>query len=491
MVAWAMEEFDLTDETQYWVYATTPTLWTELKNHLERNEADSMYISSCQYYDPKHKHHSVKEGDVIFIYTKATAPKTGFVCVAQVASPMIDNEAAGSTITVYADQNLNRCCYRLVSVMMFDPIKLNSVIGDLPDVRSKQEFSGKYLKLTTVFNLFPHDSGDRLLANIISCCPEQVAFDEVSRDSVSDSGSVASGHGTGAGDGDMDGETATETEPAPEAEAPVVVNMEGMIIPMMIVLCQRALNSVVSQPDQEGEVIYEHLLNCRSCDVTDNGDSRARLLLSWSRATVEYSEVDSNHDEFKGSLIAYHGLTESAPTNVVPGTPLVKLLNIIEEGNLYNNCMLVQAYLPDAGAPTASDNDVVRTDSDADVVHADSDCDAGRPDSDADVVCADSDADVVCADSDADIVCADSETDVVCTGSDADVVGADSETDTVCADSETDAVCADSESDAVHTESESDAVHTESETDTVTKSETITRRPKKKILVPGRSRRKN
>jgi len=77
-------KFIINDTTRYWLYVTTTKLWQDLRNHFENN--DDMYISSF-------RESTVNDEDIIIVYAKEkTAPKNGFVCVAQVQGDQIFNE---------------------------------------------------------------------------------------------------------------------------------------------------------------------------------------------------------------------------------------------------------------------------------------------------------------------------------------------------------------------------------------------------------------
>jgi len=380
-----MDNFNITDDTNFWIYVTTAKLWKDLEYHFENNI--DMYISTYKYS-------YVSNGDIIVIYSKdKTSPsKTGFVCVVQVKSDQIDN--LSGKINIYSDKNLNKYCFH-VETCVFLPklVKIDDIVPyiTVDSFKSKKSFTGKYLRYDSVFNKIDQDLGNNIVNSFFELTPDSISFEDNQRSEFIDESSDDVSHINIENDTSIDDQIENFDDDTnncnrdpkdsrlakspernlgnpdhqkdsgnksrkkskggmkkdePKCNEDNNINNEQLgNIPVMIVLCKKSLNELISEPDNEPNILYNHLLNCNICDVTDNDNIRIKLLNLWKDSDILYLETDSEKDEYNSALNAYHNLKNHNPFGDID-KPTIRLLNIIEEGNIYNNCMLIESYFP-------------------------------------------------------------------------------------------------------------------------------------------------
>lgn len=338
-----MDYFDVTIKTNFWIYVTTTKLWNDLKEHLENNT--DMFISTFKYS-------YVGSGDIIIIYSKdKISSKTGFVCVAQNKYNQIDNSS--NKINIFSDKNLNKYCYQIETCIFLPKlIKIEHIVPYLSGVESfknKRSFTSKYLRYDSIFNKIYYDLGYRIVKSFFELNPDSVNFEDNQDEEYIDNNSDISQINS---DIKSDNKSLHDQDDPDNLSDNQNSNSKGTDtnefgnIPIMIVLCPRSLDKLVCEPDNEGNILYDHLLNCNICDVTDNGNIKTRLLNLWEGSDISYLEVDSSQDEYISALNSYYHLKNHNPFGEVDKST-IRLLNIIEQNNIYNNCMLIESYFHD------------------------------------------------------------------------------------------------------------------------------------------------
>ena len=305
----------------------TPGLWADLKRHFEHSE--DMFISSS-------RESCVKKGDIIFVYEKnIIASKKGFVCIVQTKTAQIKN----IKYKIFPDQNLNKYCFGVDTVSIFDKVMINDINGPLCSIESyknKASFAIRFLKYDSIFTALNNDIGYCLLENILrhlETLPD-IDDEEHEKDPHNQTDPLTEGS-----------DDSTEVSVNANAnDQTTEVEIEYGNIPVMVVLCEKALNSIVNEPDNEPSVIHDHMINCKACDITDNGNCIPKLLQIWNETTIIYEEGDSNYDELTNCLESYYSLKKFNPSTNLK-TSQIKLLNIIDQDHIYNNCMIILSYI--------------------------------------------------------------------------------------------------------------------------------------------------
>jgi hypothetical protein len=332
-----MENFNLTKNTNFWVYVTTSKLWTELENHLQNSQ--KMFISTFKYP-------MVTNDGVLLVYIKGKALKVGFACVMQVKGDRIDNSSG--EIKIFTDLNLNAYCYQIETVVFLPSlIKIDDIVTHLDSIESfknKKSFSGKYLRFDSIFNQIDNDLGSAIMGNlfkIVQQAPAPVPNNKNTRKQKVEGRGKQGKKKKEEADPNEINQGKHEVDPNEIDNSVCTGN-----VPVMVVLCQAALNKLVSEPDNEPNIVYDHLMDCNQCDVTDNGDIKVKLISRWSTSDISYLEVDSKQDEYTSSINAYHNIKRHNPFGDVDKCT-IRLLNIIELGNTYNDCMILESYFPE------------------------------------------------------------------------------------------------------------------------------------------------
>lgn len=319
-----MDNFNITGKTKFWIYVTTSKLWKELEDYIEKNT--EMFISTFKYP-------YVTKGDIVLIYSKnkIDKSKTGFVCITQIISDQIDNSSG--KIKIFSDKNLNLFCYQIKPVIFLPQIiKIDDIlpyINNIDTFKNKTSFIVNYLKYDSIFKQLDHKLGNTISESFFDINPESISFE----DNKNEPDEIIS-----------DDESQLDSSDKNTIDQKKNHNDKGNI-PLMVILCPKALDKLVCEPDNESNIIYDHLLNCKVCDVTDNGNIQAKLINIWKDSDISYLETDSDQDEYKLALDSYYNLKNHNPFDD-DEKPTIRLLNIIEQGNIYNDCMIIESYFP-------------------------------------------------------------------------------------------------------------------------------------------------
>lgn len=348
-----MDNFNITNGTNFWIYVTTINLWHNLKKHFENNT--EMFISTFQ-------HSNVVNGDIIIIYVK-DKNKSGFVCMTQTKSNQIENFSG--KVKIFSDNNLNSYCFQIETcIFLPNLVKIKNISPYLSDIKSfknNQNFSSKYLKCYYTFNKLDYDLGYNIIKSLFQLNPISVSFErdenDINIEKTTNNKNIKSKNNTklkknntkSKNNTKLNNDTKKLKNNNPENNNLKNNDTNNFTnngnIPIMIVLCAKSLDQLLNEPDNESNVIYDHLLNCNVCDVTDNDNVKAKLLNLWNSSNISYFEVDSTHEEYISALDSYHNLRNYNPFEQVD-KPSINLLNIIEQNNIYNNCMLITSFFP-------------------------------------------------------------------------------------------------------------------------------------------------
>ena len=323
--------FDINDDTNFWIYVTTIKLWEKFKN-------SNMIATS--------KDSTVEKDDIIIIYIRGS----GFICIAQIGSEKIDN--SDGKIKIFADKNLNQYCYQIQNYVFLKTIKMRDVISKINEMNIYK--FNKYVRGDSVFNSISYSLGYDIvkiilidLAEFIDNEPKsdddqkKIPKKNISKKKIINKRKISNNNKKISNKNNIDNNNIPDKNNVSSEQ-----NNKGNV-PIMIVLCQRGLDELLREPDNESKVIFDHMFNCDECDITDNGEIRTKLFINWYKSTIEYSEVDSKDEKFNEALDAYHNLRKYTSSNDTTNSK-IKLLNIIEQDHLYNNCMLIESYfVPD------------------------------------------------------------------------------------------------------------------------------------------------
>ena len=177
-----MYNFNISEHTKFWIYTTTTKLWKELETHLQNS--DDMFISTFIFS-------AVNRNEIVIIYVKnkSSPSKTGFVCLVQTKSDQMDN--SHGKIKIFMDQNLNKYCYQLSTVVFLpELVKIDGIIpyiSSIPSFKSKTSFITKYLKYDSVFNKLDYDIGKSIMEGFFTILPESINFEDKNDELIDDS----------------------------------------------------------------------------------------------------------------------------------------------------------------------------------------------------------------------------------------------------------------------------------------------------------------
>lgn len=328
-----MDNFNITKDTKFWIYVTTIKLWNDLQNHLENS--NDMYISTFKYS-------YIESGDIIIIYAKdkISSTKTGFVCIVQTKSKQIDNSLR--KIKIFLDKNLNNYCYQLETIIFLPTlIKIDDIIpyiNTIDSFKNKRSFTINHLKYDSVFNKIDQNMGRELVKSFFELNPDSVSFEDNQEKQHSENTSESYENIN------IDNKINDNSNKTQNVYDEIIQDTGN--VPILIVLCKDSLNKLIMNPDNESNILFDHLLNCNICDVTDNDNIKTKLLNLWKDADISYLEVDSDQNDYTVALDHYYNLKKHNPFGDID-KPNIRLLNIIEQNNIYNNCMIIESYFPE------------------------------------------------------------------------------------------------------------------------------------------------
>ena len=301
-----MDNFCINKNTEFYLFVTNQKLSCEYRTYINKVNPKEMMISSPAWS-------KLNPDDIIFLYIKGKT--SGFFGLVQIKTEQITNEE----YIIYNDNNLNKYCYGIEEVILFDDIHYDQL--DL--ILLKKAFVCKYLRSENLFKSLDYPFGCTL-------------FNEITKVMNSKPISISIP--------DLVENVENEIETTDNVESDIKINDDGNI-PFLIVLCNLALEGIQEDSDKAAEILFNHVYDCDACDITDNGEVRLKLLPIWKNLEFEYDDVDSNYPELTAALAAYHSMNRYNPFNC-NDSPKIKILNIAEQDNLYNECILIVSNIP-------------------------------------------------------------------------------------------------------------------------------------------------
>lgn len=331
----------------YFLYKINKKCWTELVSYWKTTK--QLYIGS-------HKKSIMKKNDICLIYI-IDKKNDGFICVLNIMSDQLSIQ--------------NKMCFNITYFILPKPIHIDTIdpnISMLDTYVNKKHFMAKYVRLYLVFNsinaiigktIYDILNGNNSNSNNISI-EQNISVNRNNRisyfDDTDDNISISSkenniecidiqsnsSHNDNSID-NIDSIDNISDNISVSSETIIEINKYG-IIPILIELCENAINEFMDVRCVEADIIYSHLFNCDKCDITNNNSNTIIFKLRdiWKDMDISYKEIDASYDEYTNTMTAYqslHKYTSDRHTNNI------KLLNIIDQDDIYNNCLLLECNI--------------------------------------------------------------------------------------------------------------------------------------------------
>jgi len=334
----------------YFLYKINKKCWTELVSYWKTTK--QLYIGS-------HKKSIMKKNDICLIYI-IDKKNDGFICILNIISDQLSIQ--------------NKICFNITYFILPKPIHIDTIdpnISMLDTYINKKHFMAKYVRLYLVFNSINAIIGKTIYdilngnnsnsnnSNNISI-EQNISVNRNNRisyfDDTDDNISISSkenniecidiqsnsSHNDNSID-NIDSIDNISDNISVSSETSIEINKYG-IIPILIELCENAINEFMDVRCVEADIIYSHLFNCDKCDITNNNSNTIIFKLRdiWKDMDISYKEIDTSYDEYSNTMTAYqslHKYTSDRHTNNI------KLLNIIDQDDIYNNCLLLECNI--------------------------------------------------------------------------------------------------------------------------------------------------
>jgi len=334
----------------YFLYKINKKCWTELVSYWKTTK--QLYIGS-------HKKSIMKKNDICLIYI-IDKKNDGFICILNIISDQLSIQ--------------NKICFNITYFILPKPIHIDTIdpnISMLDTYINKKHFMAKYVRLYLVFNSINAIIGKTIYdilngnnsnsnnSNNISI-EQNISVNRNNRisyfDDTDDNISISSkenniecidiqsnsSHNDNSID-NIDSIDNISDNISVSSETIIEINKYG-IIPILIELCENAINEFMDVRCVEADIIYSHLFNCDKCDITNNNSNTIIFKLRdiWKDMDISYKEIDASYDEYSNTMTAYqslHKYTSDRHTNNI------KLLNIIDQDDIYNNCLLLECNI--------------------------------------------------------------------------------------------------------------------------------------------------
>jgi len=298
--------------SKIWIYCLPPNRW----NEMIRNCVCSFLGSFESSYD-------IKQDDIILIYNignKGEKTKKGFLCICQVASPIIKNQT--DKIKVFDDLRLNKYILQIDIQLEFEKmIPIYDIFDEIKEDKTIESFRKKYLD--DIFTYVKVEGYDNLIKVLKK-------YDNKNKKQIKRKKEKLEEEKQEKEEKIKQKEEKLEEKKLEKKQEKIKENDKELIVPILLEPCDKLTYDNVKQ---NIKFLTQHYKKCRKCKITNNNEFD---MYGYMIGKVIRCKIDDNIEDDDKLLIAYatgQGYSEFRDT--------INVLYINNPSNFYYKCFII------------------------------------------------------------------------------------------------------------------------------------------------------